>query len=271
MRIDVRGSLSSGQAFLWEEDGGMWHVINGQDVLRIRGDGRTASHLGGRPDFFRRRDDMARILGSISRDRDVARAVRLSPGLRVLDQDPFQCLVTFIISANSNMPRIRSCLSRISARMGGRAEVGGREYRTFPTPARLARASPRDIAACGAGYRSPYVVAAARMVERGELDLARLRRAGYAEARAALLAVPGVGSKVADCVMLFSLCKLEAFPIDRWMARILGGRFGLGRGSLTPRQYGEAHGRLAAHFGPYAGYAQQFLFKAAGDARGASW
>ena len=275
-RIDVESSINSGQVFLWERDGDIWYGIDGGSALSVDASGaapQICAHAGAAPDIFRQGDDMRRIIAEISRDRAVARAVGRFPGMRLMRQDPFQCLITFIASANSNIPRIKGTLGRLCSRYGGRAELDGRGFALFPAPARLARASPAGLRSCGLGYRAKYVRQAAAMVSSGRLDLESLARAPYDEAMEALLEIPGVGGKVADCVMLFSLEKLDAFPLDRWMSRILEeGYPGEGFGSMTgitPKRYAELHARIAARFGPYAGYAQQFLFKAGRqDARG---
>lgn len=289
--IGVDDTVNSGQVFLWDREGGRpcsWAGIDGQAVVRLRcgSGGRPASASssvrGRAASLLRAGDDTGRILGSICEDGAVRAAVGRYPGLRLLRQDPFQCLVSFVASSNSSIANIRSSLRKMCARYGREARFGGAEHRLFPTPEALAGADAAGLAACSLGYRAEYVRAAAEAVASGRLDLVRLRRrAGYAEAMDALLAVPGVGRKVADCVLLFSLDKLEAFPIDRWTTRALGrlypGEFSAGGGggggeaALTPRRYERLHGEIVGRFGPYAGYAQQFLFKAERDGAGGRW
>ena len=286
--IDVDDTVNSGQVFLWDREDRpcSWAGIDGQAVVRLRcgPGGRPASASssvrGRAASLLRAGDDMERMLGSICEDGAVRAAVERYPGLRLLRQDPFQCLVSFVASSNSSIANIRSSLRRLCARYGGEAGFGGGAHRLFPTPEALAGADAAGLASCSLGYRAEYVRAAAEAVASGRLDLARLRRrAGYAEAMDALLAVPGVGRKVADCVLLFSLDKLEAFPIDRWTTRALGrlypGEFqaggGEGEAALTPRRYERLHGEIVGRFGPYAGYAQQFLFKAERDGAGGRW
>lgn len=272
--IDVESSINSGQVFLWERDGDLWRGIDGAHAITVdasRAVPRVRSHAGRAPDIFRQDDDIGAILRDISRDAAVAAAVARLRGMRLMRQDPFQCLVTFITSANSNIPRIRGTLRRLCERYGERAGGGAR---LFPEPRRLARAGPAGLAACGLGYRAPYVRRAAAMVDSGGLDLRGIAGAPWAEAMESLLGVPGVGCKVADCVMLFSLERLDAFPLDRWMARILASAGGaaLSRriAGLTPRRYAEVHAEAVRRYGRHAGYAQQFLFKAGrDDARGA--
>ena len=287
--IDVDDTVNSGQVFLWDREGGRscsWAGIDGQAVVRLRcgSGGRAASASssvrGRAASLLRAGDDAGRILGSICEDGAVRAAVERYPGLRLLRQDPFQCLVSFVASSNSSIANIRSSLRKMCARYGREARFGGSVHRLFPTPEALAGADAAGLAACSLGYRAEYVGAAAEAVASGRLDLARLRRrAGYAEAMDALLAVPGVGRKVADCVLLFSLDKLEAFPIDRWTTRALGRLYpaefsaggGAGEAALTPRRYERLHGEIVGRFGPYAGYAQQFLFKAERDGAGGRW
>ena len=287
--LNVDDTINSGQVFLWER-GALpgrapcaWIGIDGRAVVALRcGAVRrpaAASSVRGRAaSLLRSGDDMRRILGSICEDKAVRAAVGLYPGLRLLRQDPFQCLVSFVASSNSSIHNIRSSLRRLCLRYGRAAEFGGAPYRLFPTPEALAGADDEGLAACSLGYRAAYVRGAAEAVASGRIDLERLRKkAGYAEAMDALLGVPGVGRKVADCVLLFSLDKLEAFPIDRWTTRALGrlypGAFSAAGGgpSLTPRRYERLHDEIVGHFGPYAGYAQQFLFKAERDGAGGRW
>lgn len=265
--IDVAASIQSGQVFLWDMADKFWYGVDGQDVLRVDGTGRTRPLYGPRTDLFRRRDDMGKIIKSISsRDMAAREAAAKYPGLRILEQDPYQCMVSFITSANSSIQKIRSTLVKFCSKFGERAEYDSAEFSLFPRPERVAALSVSQLASCGFGYRAGYVLKASRMVARGSLDLAGLKGCGYHTAREELLAVPGIGGKVADCIMLFSLDKLEAFPLDRWMARVLGrhGWFG-SRALTTPKQYQNLHDTVVRHYGPYAGYAQQFLFKSERD------
>ena len=273
----MESSINSGQVFLWERDGDLWRGVDGAHAITVdasRAAPRVRSHAGRAPDIFRQGDDIGAILRDISRDAAVAAAVGRLRGMRLMRQDAFQCLITFITSANSSIPRIAGTLRRLCERYGERAGGAAWQARLFPEPRRLARAGPAGLAACGLGYRAPYVRRAAAMVDSGRLDLRGLSGAPWEEGMGALLGVPGVGCKVADCVMLFSLERLDAFPLDRWMARILGPSWWgapAGRAAgLTPRRYAEAHGEAVRRYGRRAGYAQQVLFTAGrDDARGA--
>lgn len=266
--LDVPASVGSGQVFLWERQKDRWQGIDGQQLLELR-EGRPAPRAAAR--FLRANDDYANMLSEISKDVVVARAARKYRGLRLLRQDPFQCYITFIVSANSNMARIRDGLARLCSTFGARSGGHGCVSHFFPKPSALARASLGQLRACGLGYRAGYVKEAARMAP--ELNLERLRRRPYSEARAELLQVPGIGPKVADCIMLFSLEKMDAFPIDTWMAKALRrhypGCFEGGHG--TEKRYMKMRDEALCRFGRYAGLAQQFLFKAARDGAGVPW
>ena len=135
----------------------------------------------------------------------------------------------------------------------------------FPKPEKLANASITDITKCGLGYRSKYVKKAAIAVNKGIIDFSSLKKQDYQEARDSLCQVFGIGKKVADCILLFSLDKLEAVPLDRWVLRILqkyySKEFQISTKTITEKTYDDLHDKIVEHFGKYAGYGQQFLFK----------
>lgn len=274
-RINLDHTINSGQVFLWRRHGRFWYGIDGQNVLKCDGTGVVRSRRSDRTDFFRTDRDVAGILRSISRDRTVRKAVRRYPGLVLPRQDPFQCLVTFIASSNASVQKIRSGLEALCAKFGKRAGFDGHEFLLFPEPGRLAGATVDEIRACGLGYRSRYIREASGMVSGGLVDFGKIGRMGYFEAKEELRRIPGVGNKVADCIMLFSLDRDEAFPLDRWMVKVLQRhypeRFEVGTTTITDRQYDLVHGRVADYFGPHAGYAQQFLFKMEREEHGRKW
>ena len=274
--INVKDSINSGQVFLCRRYGDYWYCINGQDVLKISDTAGVSSYKNRKTDFFRKRDDFGRIVETISRDHTTKRATRQYPGLRILRQDPFQCLISFIVSSNSNIQKIRVNLERISERFGAKVSYDNREFFLFPEPERLARASIDEIKSCGVGYRAKFIREAADMIVSQKIDLRYLMRYGsYQQAKESICNIPGVGDKVADCILLFSLDKMEAFPLDRWMIRILKryykSEFQLETKTITKRQYDILHKKIVKHFGPYAGYAQQFLFKMERDDHQKRW
>jgi len=263
--INVENSINSGQVFLWGKDGDDWYGINGQDILKINSSGKIKTYRNIKTDFFRKKDDLEKIIKSISRDKTTKNAVKRYLGLRILEQDPFQCLISFIVSANSNIQKIKSSLEKISKMFGTRVKFQSKEFFLFPKPEKLARASINEIKRCGVGYRAQYIKDAATMVLLKKIDFEYLKKCEYQVAKEKICSIPGVGNKVADCILLFSLNKLEAFPLDRWMIRILekyySNEFQLETKTITEKQYRILHEKIVNHFGPFAGYAQQFLFK----------
>jgi len=264
-QINLDNTINSGQVFLWKKLGNFWYGVNGQDILKVSQSGTITSHQDNRVDFFRKKDNMEEIIHSISKDKITRLAVKKYLGLRLLRQDPFQCFISFIVSSNSNIQKIRTNLECLSRKFGKKVSFDKIEFYTFPEPDVIARASIEEISSCGLGYRSKFVLDAARIIQSGQINLEDLKKCSYFEANKIIQSVPGIGSKVADCILLFSLDKLEAFPLDRWMIRILEkyypDKFGIKTKSITPKQYEILHEKIVRHFGPYAGYAQQFLFK----------
>ena len=264
-KINLENSINSGQVFLWKKSQKKWYGIDGQDVLRVDEFGKIKSYSKQKIDFFREKDDIERIIQSICKDKKTKYAVIKYLGLRLLRQDPFQCFISFIVSSNSNIQKIKFTLENICKKFGDRVFFDGMEFFLFPGPKKLAFASLEDIKNCGAGYRSKHIIDASKKVFSGEVNFEYLKKMDYEQAKKTLCGVPGIGNKVADCILLFSLEKLEAFPLDRWMIRILEKYypdiFELGTKSITDKQYRLLHEKTRKHFGPYAGYAQQFLFK----------
>ena len=263
--VDVENSINSGQVFLWKKNGKYWDGINGQDVLRIDKNGSITSYQNLKTDFLGENDNFDSIIKSISKDRIVKKSIDKYSGLRIFKQDPFQCLISFIVSSNSSIQKIKISLEKMSKKFGTKVEFQSQEFFLFPKPKKLAKASVNEIRECGVGYRAKFIREAADMVFLKKIDFEYLKKCNYQDAKNNICQIPGVGNKVADCTMLFSLDKLEAFPLDRWMIRILqkyySKKFQFKTKTITEKQYNIIHKKIVDHFGPYAGYAQQFLFK----------
>ena len=273
--ISVKDSINSGQVFLWRRENSYWYGVNGQDILRIDDFANIRSYQNIKTDFFRKKDNIEKIMKSISRDKITQKAVKQYPGLRILQQDPFQCLISFIVSSNSSIQKIRTSLEKMSKKFGVKATFEDQEFFLFPKPDRLAQASIEEIKSCGVGYRARFIKEAANMTMSDKIDFQCLKRCSYQDAKEKICLIPGVGNKVADCILLFSLNKLEAFPLDRWMIRILNKyytkQFQLETKTITEKQYGILHKKIKDQFGSYAGYAQQFLFKMERDSYQKKW
>ena len=261
--VNIDDTINSGQVFLWKKFNSKWYGINGEKIL-ILGD-----KLNGKSKdiqkYFRFDDDFQKIKKQLSKDNVAKKAICNFPGMRILRQDPFQCYISFIVSSNSNIPNIQTRLQKLSQKFGEKKILHGKEFFLFPKPEKLANASITDIAKCGLGYRTKYVKKAAIAVNEGMIDFSSLKKLDYLEARNELCQVFGIGKKVADCILLFSLDKLEAVPLDRWVLRILqkyySKEFQVTTKTITDKTYDELHDKIVNHFGKYAGYAQQFLFK----------
>ncbi len=263
--IDVDNSINSGQVFLWQKSKENWYGIDGQNILKINQSGKIKSISNTKTDFFRKNDDVENIIKSISKDKTIKKAVKEYEGLRIFNQDPFQCMISFIISSNSNIQKIKSSLEKISKKFGIKVIIQNKEFFLFPKPEKIAQASINEIKTCGVGYRAPFIKEAAKMVTLKKINFEYLKNSNYNETKRNLRLIPGVGNKVADCIMLFSLNKLDAFPLDTWMIKILekyySNEFQIETKTITEKQYEILHKKIVDYFGPYCGYAQQFLFK----------
>ena len=273
--IDVDNSINSGQVFLWEKHGSDWYGVDGQDILKINKNGVIKSIRNLKTDFFRKNDNIEEIIKSISKDKTVKKAVKEYEGLRLFRQDPFQCLISFIISSNSNIQKIKNSLEKITKKFGKKVKIQNKEFFLFPEPEKMAKATIDEIKSCGVGYRAPFIKEAARMVILKKIDFEYLKKCDYHEAKKNICLVPGIGNKVADCIMLFSLNKLESFPLDTWMIKILekyySKEFKIETKTITQKQYELLHEKIVNYFGPYCGYAQQYLFKMEREKNDKKW
>ena len=275
--INIESTINSGQVFLWNKIRDQWVGIDGQDILILNQSPFSVRSSSGNIDNFLRSDDnLKKILADISRDKIVAGAVKQSPGLRLIRQDPFQCYISFICSSNSSIQNIKSMLENLCKKFGTKQEFDGHEISTFPKVETLANASMKDLADCKLGFRAKYVKEAAQSVNSGKIDFEWLKKTDYHTAIESLKKILGIGNKVADCIALFSLDKMEAFPIDRWTQRILLKYYkkffeNVTEKTVTEKKYEKLHGEIVEYFGTYAGYSQQFLFKMERDLNKKSW
>jgi N-glycosylase/DNA lyase len=263
--FDLRATLDSGQVFRWQwEDEWAWGVIAGcAFALRAVDGGLQVVSAGSADnaqvtllDYFRLDDDLDALYGGAAADPVLAEAMTRHRGLRLIRQDPWECLVSFVCSSVSNIPRISRNLRAIADTFGEPVELHGRRLHRFPGAGALAAAGERGLYALGLGFRARYVARIAVTVAEGGLDLAVLRQTPYGEAKAVLTALPGVGEKVADCVLAFSLDKMEGFPVDRWVRRALVEWYGL----EEKASYAELRAWARARWGGSAAYVQQYLF-----------
>ena len=190
--INVENSINSGQVFLWKKNKDYWYGVNGTNILKIDKKAEIESFQNSKVDFFRETDDMTKIIKSISKDKIVKDAVKKFQGMRILRQDPFQCLISFIVSSNSNIPKIKFCLENITKKFGKKVLWEGLEFYLFPKPQKLAKASLVDIKSCGVGYRDSFIIQAAKMIASKEIDFQNLKKMNYYTAKEEICKIPGV-------------------------------------------------------------------------------
>jgi len=260
---------------LWEKKRGKWYGIDGQNVLVIDDKTREFRKNNAEFIFFRQNDNFEEIYSYLKKDKIVKKALDVFPGIRLLQQDPFQCYISFIVSSNSNIPNIKTRLKNLCRKFGKRRIIDSNEFFLFPTSRIISNASISQILDCGVGYRAKSIKEASIAVTKGEIDFEDLKNMNYYNAKQELVKVFGIGNKVADCILLFSLNKFEAFPLDRWMLRILqkyySNKFKPSSKTLTDKTYDEIHQKAVEHFGKYAGYSQQFLFKMERELNNKKW
>lgn len=252
--FDIALTADSGQCFRFNRTGERdYQLIAHGRVLTVRDLGEGRYLLGCEQGefealwrhYFDLETDYAAILSGLPADDAFLQvAARYAGGLRILRQDPWETLIGFIISQRKNLASIKSCMAAISRRFG--TPIPGTDAYAFPTPGQLAAATLEELNACALGYRSRYIQQTARLIADGALDLAALDGLPDAAMRAALVTLPGVGVKIADCVMLFGYHRTRAFPHDVWINRVVEREYG----GQTP----------AENLGPYAGVIQQYMF-----------
>ena len=285
---DLDATFSCGQAFRWQKRGDAWEaVIHGRWVrLRQTGSCFAEAAVLGAPaslparsclsnppqgmaalpdsdwrwlsDYLRLDDDFAAILATFPDDAPMRAAMKHCPGLRLLRQEPWECLASFILSSTKQVAQIQQCVQLLCERFGDAVPApveSGKQF-AFPGAARLARATEAELRECKMGFRAKYLRGAAALVASGDLDLEKIRTLPIEAAREQLMRCPGVGRKIADCALLFSCGFEEAFPIDVWIERAV--RVLFMRNRKVSRERMELF--AAKHFGPHRGYAQQYLF-----------
>ena len=252
-------TFDCGQCFRWEkqEDGSYIGVANSQAVRisaigeKVKIDGITEADF---ENFWKKYLDADRDYSAIKKavniNETMGKAISFGSGIRILRQDFFEALVSFIISQRSSIPKIKSCVDKLCRLYGKEIEFEGNKYYAFPTPEKIASLSEGDIRALGVGYRAPYILKAAQAVLSGEIVENDLDKNDTPFAREKLLSLYGVGDKVCDCVLLFSLGKYDLFPADVWIKRVMEEEFD----SKEAKALGESQ------FGAYSGFAQQYLF-----------
>ena len=263
---DLAATLTSGQAFRWTLRDDAWEGVVGARWVRLRQrdgglEAETAAPVASwtwLTDYLQSHLDLGSILRTFPEDEPMRASISACRGLRLLRQEPWECLASFILSSTKQIVQIEQIVALLCARFGAPLEVpGGHEpVHAFPTAEQLAAASEAELRACKMGFRAPNLLATARRVAGGELDLRSLQARSASEARAALVGLPGVGEKIANCVLLFAYGFQEAFPVDVWVGKAIRQLY-FPKRRPTPQRLRRF---VRTYFGPNAGYAQQYLF-----------
>ena len=278
-------TVNSGQMFLWENYKNSWYGVYKSHILKFSLDHKnsgkgTYDHLyfDSLPELdnwqelvFRLDDDINYISSCLTNDNMISQLFKKYSGLWLMRQDPFQCMISFACSSNTNIPMIRRMLKNLCRKFGIKREIDEKKFFTFPTTKSLAKASINELCSCGIGYRAKTIKSLTEKIIIGTLNIEELSRCKYDEAKEKLLGIYGIGNKLADCILLFSLEKTEAFPIDVWIARSIYSyyrallnqesfKLDFKSTKLSPNKYNLLSKIMRQHFGKYAGYAQQYLY-----------
>ena len=263
---DLAATLDSGQVFRWRRQNGSWTGVSGRRWVRLTQieNGMLAetappvTNWNWLCDFLQTEIELETILQTFPDDEPMRDAVTACRGLRVLRQDPWECLASFILSSTKQIVQIRQIVALLCERFGEPVSVPPNESPAFafPSPEKIASVTEAELRACKMGFRAPHLLAAARQIADGKFDLEQPRRLPLAVARAELMRLRGVGGKIADCVLLFAYGFDSAFPVDVWVERALRQLY-FPRRRVTEKRLRHF---ATTHFGPHAGYAQQYLF-----------
>lgn len=259
--LSLELTLNSGQAFQWVREGKGWLGAVGETPVYLeerrgglyvnRGSEEAAAG------YLALDHPLEEIEATFPKDPVTQAALEFCRGMRILRQPAWEAVATFITSSMKQVSHIAQISHTLRSRYGRRLEWEGRTVFSYPTPAALARLEEADLRACALGYRAANLLSSARMVAGGSVDLSEIARLPDAEAQQALRGLPGVGEKVANCALLFGFERLQAFPVDVWIERVIRERY-FTKGKQATAS--DIRSFCATAFGPYGGYAQQYLF-----------
>lgn len=258
-----------GQCFRWnEEPDGSYTGIFGHNVLNVKEekdivitgicDGNIEDICKNYFDLDRNYEEIKETLSLI--DDNMKESIKYGEGIRILNQDLWEMIISFIISANNNIPRIKGIIERMSAKYGQEIKFRGTSYYTFPTIDELSQASVKDLKDLGLGFRDRYVYETTKKIKEGKINLDNLKQEPTNEVRKQLLTLTGVGPKVADCIMLFSTLKrFDVFPVDVWVRRVMNDLY-IHNEDETKVNKKQIQEIARDKFGALEGIAQQYLF-----------
>lgn len=254
-------TLSCGQVFHWEREGAGYLGTIGDHAVYVEQRGDTLLVPAGLEEvvrhYFALDHPLAEIYSTFPTDPAMQKALDFCRGLRLVRQPLWECTATFITSSMKQVAHIAQMSRAIRSRFGQAVEWDGRTLFAYPSPERVAELEESDLRACSLGYRAKNLLGSARMIAAGDVDLEAITAMPDAEALEELCRLPGVGEKVANCALLFAFGRPRAFPIDVWIERVLREIYFHGKRKVTAKRLREFS---ATYFGPYSGYAQQYLF-----------
>jgi N-glycosylase/DNA lyase len=260
--FNLAHTLSCGQVFRWEKDDWWTGIVSGS-VIRAKQNGNELL-IQSKLDknfvnaYFRLDDDIERIYSEINKDKLTDSLIQKYRGLRLIRQDPWECLVSYICSSNNTIRNIKNSIRHMCECFGEEIEKG---YYSFPAPEALAQVHISDMAQCRLGFRAPRVLKVASMVANHGFDLYGIKDISYREGRRELMKIEGVGGKIADCVLLFAFGKLESFPVDTHIEHIMDRFYGEYLKDVKKSKKREEIAEFAReYFGRYCGYAQEYLY-----------
>ncbi len=257
-------TLSCGQVFRWRKIGDWWCGTINESAIKIR-QVNNSLEFASNPalykediyNYFALDLNLDEILACLDKDKYIHAAIEQFHGLRIIRQEPQECLISYILSSNNNIPRINTLIENLSSCFSAEVfSLNGFRAHKFPALSEFARAQICDLKNCKVGFRAPYIRETAQTVFRDKRYFENLRKLDYNRAKEKLISLKGVGDKIADCVLLFSLRKYEAFPVDVWIARAMN-KFYFKNKKANLKEVAQ-FGR--DYFGRYAGWAQEYLY-----------
>jgi len=259
--FNIELTLSSGQVFHWSRSGNGFTGLIESEPVYVEQHSESLLVTPGMEEkvrhYFALDHSLEEICASFPDDAAMNLARDFCKGLRIIRQPPWECAATFITSSMKQVSHIRQMSFAIRERFGQPLQFGKNRLFKYPTPEELSLATETDLRECKLGYRAKNLTATASMVARADVSLEKINTMDDDAAREELCRLPGIGAKVANCILLFAYGRLRAFPIDVWIARVLKESYFKGKRKITTRQLRDFS---QSYFGEYGGYAQQYLF-----------
>jgi len=261
--FSLADTIGCGQTFSWIREGEGYINADVGQVVYVEQHGNklhyeTSDRNIDLRKLFRLDDPLLQIQDEIAKDKIMKESIAFAPGLRLVSDEFFPCLISFLLSIQSNIPRMHGCIHSLRQKYGPVYEFHEKTFYGFPSPAQLSVASAKDLKNLMFGWRSSFIVKTTASILSREVDPQELGKLDYAEAHRRLKALHGVGDKVADCVCLFSLGHLNAFPIDVWIEKVINQHYDIFKAS--GKTYSKRSLAAREYFGRYAGYAQEYLY-----------